>query len=262
MRVSFVNLGHFWRRGREIDGASEEFSDFVLERLQLSVRSLTDIREILTSSPNVHFSATELQVVSEYVTTITQLLGILQSLSQQWEVHIDNLQSSDIPTAYHVPVVASEGRGRGRPRFDIGRDQLEYLSSLNFTWTAIASMLGVSRMTIHRRHREFNMLEMGEAISDANLLHLLREMRATFPEMGEVMVLGRLRARGYRVSRDRVRRGIRETDPLNTALRGLTGRTARRPYLVPGLNSLWHIGTFYCKEYVSSLCRKPYCIMS
>ena len=80
--------------GREIDGASEEFSDFVLERLQLSVRSLTDIREILTSSPNVHFSATELQVVSEYVTTITQLLGILQSLSQQWEVHIDNLQSA------------------------------------------------------------------------------------------------------------------------------------------------------------------------
>ena len=159
-----------------------------------------------------------------------------------------------------VPVVASEGRGRGRPRFDIGRDQLEYLSSLNFTWTAIASMLGVSRMTIYRRRREF--LEMGEAISDANLLHLLREMRPTFPEMGEVMVLGRLRARGYRVSRDRVRRGIRQTDPLNTALRGLTGRTARRSYSVPGPNSLWHIGTFYCKEHVSSLCRKPYCIMS
>jgi len=27
----------------------------------------------------------------------------------------------------------------------------------------------------------------------------LREMRVTFPEMGEVMVLGRLWARGYRV---------------------------------------------------------------
>ena len=97
-------------------------------------------------------------------------------------------------------------------------------------------MLGVSRMTIYRRRREF--LEMGEAISDANLLHLLREMRATFPEMGGVMVLGRLRVRGYRVSRDRVRRGIRETDPLNTALWGLTGRTTRRPYSVPGPNSL------------------------
>jgi len=36
------------------------------------------------------------------------------------------------------------------------------------------------------------MLEMGEAISDANFIHLLREMRVNFPEMGEVMVLGRL----------------------------------------------------------------------
>ena len=111
-----------------------------------------------------------------------------------------------------------------------------YLSSLGFTWTAIASMLGVSRMTVYRRRQEFNMLEVGEPISDADLLSLLRELRDTFPEMGEVMVLGRVRARGYSVSRDRVRRGIRETDPLNTALRGLTGMTARRPYSVPGPN--------------------------
>ena len=95
---------------------------FILECLQLSVRSLTDIGDILASPHNIQFSATQLPVVSDYITTITELLGILQSLSRQWEVHIDNLQSSDITTAYHVPVVsvASEGRGRGRPRFDIG----------------------------------------------------------------------------------------------------------------------------------------------
>ena len=60
-------------------------------------------------------------------------------------------------------------------------------------------MLGVSRMTIYRRRREFNMLEepVGH-VSDVDLYSILREMRDTFPEMGEVIVLGRLRAIGYK----------------------------------------------------------------
>ena len=41
-------------------------------------------------------------------------------------------------------------QGRGRPRFDIAKEQLLHLSSLNFTWSEIASQLGVSRMTIYR----------------------------------------------------------------------------------------------------------------
>ena len=189
----FLQLRSFLETStREIDSASEEYSDFVLEHLQQSIRSLSEIRNILASPPNVPFSAAEVLVVSEYLSTITELLGVLQSLSQQWEQHIDQLLSLEVSSAYYVPVVASEGRGRGRPRFDIGRDQLEYLSSLNFTWTAIASMMGVSRMTIYRRRQEFNMLEVGEAISDVDLHSLLREMREAFPEMGEVMVLGRL----------------------------------------------------------------------
>lgn len=67
-------------------------------------------------------------------------------------------------------------------------------------------------------------------------------MHVDFPDMGEVMVVGRIRSLGFCVSRDRIRRIIRSTDPLNTALRGITGRTSRRPYSVPGPNSLWHIG--------------------
>lgn len=60
--------------------------------------------------------------------------------------------------------------------------------------------------------------------------------------MGEVLILGRLRARQLTVTRERVRRAIREIDPLSVALRGPRGLTARWPYSVPGPNSLWHIG--------------------
>ena len=40
-------------------------------------------------------------------------------------------------------------RGR-RPRFEISKDQVVYLASLSFTWTEIAALLGVSRMTLFR----------------------------------------------------------------------------------------------------------------
>ena len=38
---------------------------------------------------------------------------------------------------------------RGRQRFQITREQLEYLRSSSFSWTAIADMLMVSRMTVY-----------------------------------------------------------------------------------------------------------------
>ena len=47
---------------------------------------------------------------------------------------------------------------------------------------------------------------------------------------------------GFHVAWDQVRQATRTTDPLNTALRLPGGLTSRRPYSVPGPNSLWHIG--------------------
>ena len=61
------------------------------------------------------------------------------------------------------------------------------------------------------------------------------------PEIGESLVWGRLRSMGLQVTRERVRQAIRRTDPLNTALRW-RDLVSRRPYSVPGPNSLWHIG--------------------
>ena len=80
-----------------------------------------------------------------------------------------------------------------------------------------------------------------QSISDAELILTLREIRRNYPATGEVMVLGHLRSLGYRVNRDRVRRAMRTIDLISSALRGLRGITARRPYSFPGPNSLWHM---------------------
>ena len=62
------------------------------------------------------------------------------------------------------------------------------------------------------------------------------------PYIGESMILGQLRALNIQASRERVRHVIRRIDPLNTALRWGGNLSSRRPYSVPGPNSLWHIG--------------------
>ena len=142
----------------------------------------------------------------------------------------------------HKSVVRVEG-ARGRPRFDISESQLVYLSSLSFSWTQIASLLGVSRMTIFRRRIEFNMVEVGIPVhSDHDLKVLIRQLKTELPYLGEVLLMGQLRARRYSVTRARLRSAIREIDPLNTAMRVPGGLVPRRPYHVPAPNSLWHIG--------------------
>ena len=48
---------------------------------------------------------------------------------------------------------------------------------------------------------------------------------------------------GLSVTRARLREAMRVSDPIHTALRW-SEITPRRPYSVPGPNSLWHVGTY------------------
>ena len=66
-------------------------------------------------------------------------------------VRYKDLLDSDLAisgVAYHVPVVHMGQHGR--PRFEVTRGQVEYLAFLSFTWSEIATLLGVSRTTLYR----------------------------------------------------------------------------------------------------------------
>ena len=79
-------------------------------------------------------------------------------------------------------------------------------------------------------------------ITDEELTSFVQEVKQTDPHCEVQMMCGRLRSRGYRVTRERVRNALRSLDPLN-AVRNWPGLAARRrPYSVAGPNSLWHIG--------------------
>lgn len=60
------------------------------------------------------------------------------------------------------------------------------------------------------------------------------------PALGQTLVWGRLRSMGLSVTRARLREAMWVSDPIHTALRW-SEITPRRPYSVPGPNSLWHV---------------------
>ena len=237
----FEQLGSFLELSERImDSANEERCEFIQERIETSIsnlRRILDRFEAAPHNPEIHLTGDELQALTEYRGMIATLLDITLVLSQQYEDRVDQIHASRTGYAYHASTVR-DGR-LGRPRFDVSSGQLEYLSSLSFIWTEVAALLGVSRMTVYRRRRELNLLNQGQSISTSALRTAVREIQVRSPNMGEVMILGQLRAQQYAVTRDRVRCVMRELDPLNVALRGPRGLTARRPYSVPGL---WHIG--------------------
>ena len=164
----------------------------------MTIVNVTNIKSVFTSAIANCNDQEERDILSYYDSALHELLQSFRSMALKYERDLDTLLSMPHSTSYQTPVL-STGRP-GRPRFNISSDQLQYLSSMSFTWADIASMFGVSRMTIYRRRLEYGLLHHGVEIEDRMLISLLQEMRVDFPDMGEVLVLGRLRALGYRVT--------------------------------------------------------------
>lgn len=222
--------------------SSEAYAEYVLERIPVCLRVIRQIMTVLRGSTT--HTEDEEDTIAHYTEELSSLFEALIALSKEWEDRLDDIvaNESNSSYSYRAPVVRVEG-AQGRPRFDIKESQLEYLASLSFSWTQIASLLQVSRMTIYRRRVEFNLMEVGTVIRNySDLKAIVRQMKIDSPHMGEVLLMGRLRASGYRASRKNLRAAIRDLDPLNTALRVPGGLAPRRPYHVASPNSLWHIG--------------------
>ena len=122
---------------------SESYANSVIERMEIVLSTLKTVLELL----NVYDpdSPVERTCVEEYKSAVGNLISACQSIAYWWQEYVDSEQASDRSYAYGTPVVHIRGERGGRPRFDITKDQLEYLSSLSFSWSEIASILGVSR---------------------------------------------------------------------------------------------------------------------
>ena len=79
-------------------------------------------------------------------------------------------------------------------------------------------------------------------LTDAELDQRVEAIKMDMPDVGQRMVQGLLRSQGITVPQRRIRESLKRVDPINVGLRWRP-RIQRKPYSVPGPNSLWHIGT-------------------
>ena len=200
---------------RQFGSCNEDYAQYAIERFRFCIQNASRLRDHLAHHQD---SASEenRQVFCHYGNEVESLLSCLRELCRRWLEYVEVREEVSASAAYRVSQQAPSGRGR--PCFDISVHQLKYLRSLSFTWTDIAALLGVSRMTIFRRRVEFLMVNE-TLVEDRELRTIISSIRQDMPNVGENMVLGRLRSMGYHVSRERVRHAIRATDPINSALR-------------------------------------------
>jgi len=154
------------------------------------------------------------------------------------------LAKGSIPSIVNtIPFGQKDTNNVGRPSYNIPAEDLENLRGLGFTWTKISKLFGVSRWTIYRRVKEYDIPNVSgfSHISDDRLDQLVTDFsQHSNGSAGQSLVIGHIKSLGYRVQRRRIRKSLVRIDPENAALRwGIIIK--RRKYSVPWPNSLWHL---------------------
>lgn len=138
--VFFKEIARLVDGAERQDGiASISYSEYMIERLDVSIGTCISIQEYMNSSE-------EQNQLQEYSSSISELVRDLQTMQRKWEQYLNHLEG---PAHTLHPDVLLRGRP-GRPRFIVDQSQIEYLASLSFKWSEIACILGISRMTLYR----------------------------------------------------------------------------------------------------------------
>ena len=128
----------------------------------------------------------------------------------------------------------------GRPKVSGKDDEIANMLTLGFSVVQIAKMLNVSRPTVYRIMNDAGIARSYSTIDDEVLDNIVRQIKSEHPNAGEVMLMGHLRAKGFRLQRGRVRSSIHRVDPDGIVTRG-RDKPRRRVYDSPCPNYVWHI---------------------
>ena len=70
----------------------------------------------------------------------------------------------------------------GRPRLDISKESILSLRRLNYSWTKVARLLGISRKILYRRLKEYNIdTSTFTDLSESELDELLSSIKVEHP---------------------------------------------------------------------------------
>ena len=118
---------------RQLGVANKSYSEYAVERLEISIQSVASIVDLLRSRPMDEVTGLSVKLI--------ELLQCLRRIYVKWQSYIDEGHPT---SSYTAPVCRSPENRTGRPKFEITKDQIEYLRCMSFSWTQIAKLLGVS----------------------------------------------------------------------------------------------------------------------
>ena len=186
------------------------------------------------------------------------LCYLARKCNELYEIGDDFLNAIDDVSALSKSVVCINEAGykapkeetgnRGRPKYIITKQQLEYYLENGFTVPAIAKMISVAVKTVKRRLKDYELsiTDSYAKLNDEELHAIIRGILTQNPNCGYRRMLGFLLSRGIRVSEQRARESMQRVDPEGVLLRAMKLTTInRREYRVPGVLSLWHIDSHH-----------------
>ncbi|XP_067054671.1 uncharacterized protein [Acropora muricata] len=168
-----------------------------------------------------------------------QLVSLVRDAKDQLDVLVHQDTAS-----YSYRVEQVPHGGRGRPKFVVSREQLQYLLERGFSVPDVAQLLGLSLRTAERRLQEFG-ISSGQfftTIDNETLDRTVQTILRRFPSYGYRRMTGSLLSRGIKVQQVRIRESMRRVNPEGVLLRALTINTiTRRKYRVYAPLALWHV---------------------
>lgn len=177
--------------------------------------------------------------------------AVKQTLSNSISSHLNTIKAL-LAAVVTKHVVAPTVQGpKGRPSKMVDVDILQhYVTEMCYSDQVTADLMGVSRRTIIRRKQAHNLNHQWSAVSDPDLVSIVRDVKSTGAVYcGATLLAGHLHSMGLKVQRERVRKALREVDPYGVSIRWAEG-TSRRVYHVSRPNALWHIdGWHKLKDY-------------
>lgn len=160
---------------------------------------------------------------------IEQLLNRLRPLHESLQ-YPEYLQD----TAYSTDLVYNRNR---RLTYNVNAEQINLLRSTGCSLQNISGILNISRRTLYRRMKEFN-IKRFTSITNAELDSLISVIINEMPNSGEIYIQGCLRSRQIVIPRWKLRECVSRLDPTGRMLRR-RNVIKRRKYSVKGPNHLW-----------------------
>ena len=203
---------------------SLECIDFIISRLEILFREF--VAKSTTDGLDQHEEHASQDVLSALI-----LLSC---------IHDAIVDLQDVSASSLSPPVIDSG-SVGRPRFQIAKQQLQYLADNHFTVAQMSQLIGISKRIIERRlHEYISIGSMYAVLTDAELAAIVQEIQLEHPLCGNRQMKGHLISRGFKVQQSRIREIQRMVDPEGSIMRRL--RTInRQTYAVPAARALWHI---------------------